>query len=188
MDSKAKESDSFLINMFGGNLKLDCVFPYPDVLNADQKETLSMYIPQATKLYKELNDPLKNDKDEKLDPKIEKTMREMGAFGVMTPAEYGGAEMCATQFARLGEVIGSNDLGISVYLGAHQSIGYKGIVLFGNDEQKQKWLPDLAVGNKIAAFCLTEPSSGSDASSIKTNAKLSSDGKHWILNGKRSIS
>lgn len=117
--------------MFGGHLKLDNVFPFPDVLNEDQKETLSMYIPQATKLYKELNDPLKNDKNESLDPKIEQVMREMGAFGVMTPAEYGGSEMCATQFARLAEVIGSNDLGISVYLGAHQSIGYKGIVLYG---------------------------------------------------------
>ena len=103
----------------------------------------------------------------------------------MTPVEYGGADMCATQFARLAEVIGSNDLGISVFLGAHQSIGYKGIVLFGNQKQKEKYLPDLAAGNKIAAFCLTEPSSGSDASSIKTNAKLSSDGKHWIMNGSK---
>jgi len=185
LDSKVKESDSFLINMFGGNLKLDCVFPFPDVLDQDQKETLSVYIPQATKLYKELNDPLKNDKDEKLDPKVEQTMKDMGAFGVMTPSEYGGSDMTATQFARLAEVIGSNDLGISVYLGAHQSIGYKGIVLFGDEKQKQKYLPDLAAGKKIAAFCLTEPSSGSDASSIKTNAKLSSDGKHWIMNGSK---
>merc|ERR1719461_298218 len=70
-------------------------------------------------------------------------------------------------------------------MGAHQSIGYKGILIAGTDEQKSKYLPRLATGKDFAAFALTEPSSGSDAQSIKTRADLSADGKHWILNGSK---
>ena len=173
------------MNMFAGSCKLDKVFPYPDVLPEDERETLRMIIPQATKLYKELNDPLKNDQNESVDEKVVERMKGIGAFGVMVPTEYDGAGMTATQFARLGEVIGGNDLGISVFLGAHQSIGYKGLVLYGTDAQKEKYLRDLATGQKIAAFCLTEPGSGSDASSIKTRATLSANGKHWILSGNK---
>jgi very long chain acyl-CoA dehydrogenase len=185
LEAKNRESDSFIMNMFAGNCKLDKVFPYPDVVSDDQREMLRMLIPQATKLYNELNDPLKNDQNESVDEKVVERMKEIGAFGVMVPAEYEGADMSATQFARLGEVIGGNDLGISVFLGAHQSIGYKGLVLFGTKPQKDKYLADLATGRRIAAFCLTEPGSGSDASSIKTRAVLSADGKHWILNGSK---
>jgi very long chain acyl-CoA dehydrogenase len=68
-------------------------------------------------------------------------------------------------------------------MGAHQSIGYKGILLFGTPEQKKKYLPDLATGRKFAAFCLTEPGSGSDANSISTRAQLSECGKFYRLNG-----
>jgi very long chain acyl-CoA dehydrogenase len=66
---------------------------------------------------------------------------------------------------------------VGIFLGAHQSIGFKGITLFGTPEQKAKYLPDLAAGKKIAAFALTEPSSGSDANSIRTRAVLSDDGE-----------
>lgn len=83
------------------------------------------------------------------------------------------------------EIVGEHDLGVGITLGAHQSIGFKGILLFGNPEQKQKYLPDVATGNKIAAFCLTEPGSGSDAASIKSRAVLSDDKKHYILNGNK---
>ena len=109
----------------------------------------------------------------------------MGAFGIQVPIEMGGIGLNNTQYARLGELMGRYDLSIGVTLGAHQSIGFKGILLFGTDEQKQKYLPDLASGKKIACFCLTEPSAGSDASGIRTKAVLSPDGKHYILNGSK---
>ncbi|KAM5127354.1 very long-chain specific acyl-CoA dehydrogenase, mitochondrial, partial [Mantella aurantiaca] len=94
-------------------------------------------------------------------------------------------------YARLVEIVGSHDLGVGITLGAHQSIGFKGILLYGTEEQKKKYLPRLASGETIAAFCLTEPSSGSDAASIRTTAKKSpcgnfytlSGGKLWISNG-----
>ncbi|RCN26767.1 hypothetical protein ANCCAN_27506 [Ancylostoma caninum] len=88
---------------------------------------------------------------------------ELGAFGALVPPEYEGAGMNNSQMARLAEIVGAHDLGLGVVMGAHQSIGYKGILLFGTEEQKAKYLPDLASGRKFAAFCLTEPSSGSDA-------------------------
>ena len=80
--------------------------------------------------------------------------------------------MSNTQYARFSEIIGSTDLGLGIFLGAHQSIGFKGILLVGNETQKEKYLPDLASGETIAAFALTEPSAGSDASSVKSRAEL----------------
>ena len=83
------------------------------------------------------------------------------------------------------DVLGANDLSLSlgVFLTGHQGIGYKGILIAGTEEQKEKYLPDLAAGDKMAAFALTEPGSGSDASSISTRAELSEDGKFWVMNG-----
>ncbi len=91
--------------------------------------------------------------------------------------------MSNSGYARLGEVMGEFDLGLGIHLGAHQSIGFKGILLFGTPEQKAKYLPALAKGENVAAFALTEPSVGSDANSVKTRAVLDSDGKTWRLSG-----
>lgn len=101
------------------------------------------------------------------------------------PTELSGVGLNNTQYARLVEIVGAYDLGVGITLGAHQSIGFKGILIAGNPEQKKKYLPDVATGAKVAAFCLTEPGSGSDAASIKSKAVLSDDGKHFILNGNK---
>ncbi|XP_078480889.1 complex I assembly factor ACAD9, mitochondrial [Lampetra planeri] len=87
-------------------------------------------------------------------------------------------------YARLAEII-SLDGSIAVTLAAHQAIGLKGILIAGNEAQKQKYLPKLASGEYVAAFCLTEPGSGSDAASIQTRATLSEDGKHYLINGSK---
>ncbi|KAK1339574.1 hypothetical protein QTO34_018127 [Cnephaeus nilssonii] len=96
----------------------------------------------------------------------------------------GGLGLSNTMYARLGEIV-SLDASIAVTLAAHQAIGLKGIILAGSEEQKAKYLPKLASGEHIAAFCLTEPASGSDAASIRTRASLSEDQKHYILNGSK---
>nr|XP_006206830.1 complex I assembly factor ACAD9, mitochondrial [Vicugna pacos] len=87
-------------------------------------------------------------------------------------------------YARLVEVI-SMDGSITVTLAAHQAIGLKGILLAGSEEQKARYLPRLASGEHVAAFCLTEPASGSDTASIQTRATLSEDKKHYVLNGSK---
>lgn len=172
------------MNLFSGQIRTDLVFPYPDVLNDEQYEILEMVQAPTSKLYEKF-DPLVAEEKELYEPEHLEQVKAMGGYGIMVPAEYGGAGLNNTQYARLGEVMGSRDLAIGIVLGAHQSIGYKGILLFGNQEQKDKYLPDLATGKKLAAFALTEPSSGSDASSIQSRAVLSADGKHFILNGSK---
>ena len=95
----------------------------------------------------------------------------LGLFGLQIPVELNGLGLSNTAYARVVERV-CFDGSIAVTLLAHQSIGLK-----GNDAQKQKYLPRLATGEHIAAFALTEPTSGSDAQSIRTRAKLSPDGK-----------
>lgn len=85
-------------------------------------------------------------------------LKEQGAFGIQVPVDFGGLGLNNTQAARLFEIVSGHDLGISICVGAHQSIGFKGILLFGTDVQKQQYLPRLASGEDVAAFCLTEPS------------------------------
>ncbi|XP_058423951.1 complex I assembly factor ACAD9, mitochondrial-like [Diceros bicornis minor] len=101
---------------------------------------------------------------------------------MQVPEEHGGLGLSNTMYAQLGEII-SLDTSIAVTLAAHQAIGLKGIVLAGSEEHKAKYPPKLASGEHIAAFCLTEPASGSDAASIGTRATLSEDKKHYVLNG-----
>ncbi|CAD5212393.1 unnamed protein product [Bursaphelenchus okinawaensis] len=180
---KVEESKSFVMNLFRGRAVTEHVFPYPLNLDEDRRETLSMIIDPTQKFLEEVNDPFKNDENAEIPMKKLKQFAELGAFGAVVPEEYEGAGLVNAQMARLAEIVGSNDLGLGVVMGAHQSIGYKGILLFGTPEQKKKYLPDVATARKFAAFCLTEPSSGSDANSIKTKAVKSEDGKHYILNG-----
>lgn len=83
------------------------------------------------------------------------------------PQDYGGMGATNTGYSRMCEIVGAYDLGLGICLGAHQSIGFKGILLFGTPEQKAKYLPQVSTGKVYAAFCLTEPTVGSDAASIK---------------------
>eukprot|EP01135_Chromosphaera_perkinsii_P001543 Nk52_evm13s207 gene=Nk52_evmTU13s207 len=176
---------SFARGLFLGKIREAEVFPYPNTLTEDAKETLQMVVPMTEKFFEEVNDPALNDEKAAIPEDVWQGLKEMGAFGLQVPEELGGVGLSNTGYARLVEIVGGNDLGVGIALGAHQSIGFKGISLFGNPEQKQKYLPKLAVGEDIAAFALTEPSSGSDANSIKTRAELSADGKHWIMNGNK---
>jgi len=114
-------------------------------------------------------------------------MRKAGEQGFLSadiPEQYGGLGLDKISTTLLAETLArSSSFALSV--GAHTGIGTLPIVFFGSNEQKQKYLPLLASGEKIAAYCLTEPASGSDALGAKTTARLSDDGKHYILNGSK---
>jgi len=181
----AVHSKSFVQNLFRGLVEPEQLFPYPDVLNSEQRETLEMLVPMAERVIFEVNDPLLNDKQSQVPEETIQQLRELGAFGLQVSEELGGVGLTNTQYGRITEIVGQNDLGLGIFIGAHQSIGFKGILLVGTPEQKEQYLPALATGEQFAAFALTEPSAGSDANSVKTNAKLSPDGKHWILNGSK---
>jgi len=183
MQKKAVHSKSFAQNIFRGMIETEQVFPYPIALDEEQRENLEMLVPIAERVMEEQNDPLLNDQLETVPENTIQALRELGAFGLQVPVELDGVGLTNTQYARLTEVVGGNDLGVGIFIGAHQSIGFKGILICGNDEQKQKYLPKVATGENFAAFALTEPSSGSDAGSIKTRAELNEAGTHYILNG-----
>lgn len=109
---------------------------------------------------------------------------ELGLLGTSVPEEYGGFGMNFNTSMLVAEVIGAGH-SFAVALSAHTGIGTLPILYYGNAEQKQKYLPKLATGEWKAAYCLTEPDSGSDANSGKTKAKLTDDGKHYIINGQK---
>ncbi|MGE8206546.1 acyl-CoA dehydrogenase family protein [Heyndrickxia sp. NPDC080065] len=116
--------------------------------------------------------------------KLLKSAGELGLLGADVPEEYGGLELDKVSSALIAEKMAKVG-GFSISHGAHVGIGSLPIVLFGNEEQKKKYLPLLATGEKLAAYALTEPSSGSDALGAKTTAKLNEAGTHYILNGEK---
>ncbi|CAL7939676.1 unnamed protein product [Xylocopa violacea] len=179
-----KESQSFVMNIFRGELQTSQVFPFPEVLADDEIDTLKLLIDPIEKFFEEVNDPMKNDDNASIDEKTMQAMWDLGIFGLQVPQQYGGLGLTNTQYSRIVEICGYHDLGIGITLGSHQSIGFKGILLFGTPEQKQKYLPRVCNG-EYAAFCLTEPSSGSDAGSIRSRAVKSADGSHYVLNGSK---
>jgi acyl-CoA dehydrogenase len=112
---------------------------------------------------------------------VVREMAALGFFGLPFSEEYGGAGAGDLGYCLALEQFGRTSAAYSNLIGAHTSIGSMSIYLGGTDEQKRRYLPDLTAGRKIAAFSLTEPSSGSDAASIQTTAR--SEGGRWLLNG-----
>jgi len=116
--------------------------------------------------------------------KLLKEAGELGLLGADVPEEYGGLALDKISSALIAEKM-SRAGGFSISHGAHVGIGSLPIVLFGNEEQKQKYLPPLATGEKLAAYALTEPGSGSDALGARTTAVLNAEGTHYVLNGEK---
>ncbi|MFY4775577.1 acyl-CoA dehydrogenase family protein [Metabacillus sp. RGM 3146] len=119
-----------------------------------------------------------------LSVKLLKQAGELGLLGADVPEEYGGIGLDKISSALINEKF-SRAGGFALSYGAHVGIGSLPIVLFGNEDQKKKYLPYLATGEKLAAYALTEPGSGSDALGAKTTAKLNAEGTHYILNGEK---
>lgn len=116
--------------------------------------------------------------------KLMRSAGELGLLGADVPEIYGGLGLDKVSSTIISENLAQASA-FALSIGAHVGIGTLPIVFFGTPEQKKKYLPDLATGAKIAAYCLTEPTSGSDALGARTTARLSSDGKHYLLNGSK---
>ena len=124
-------------------------------------------------------------KDYALTEECMKKLGEMGALGIAVPEEYGGLGMGFISTMLACDLASGGNGSLATAYGAHTGIGTLPILLYGTEEQKKKYLPALATGEKFGAYCLTEPDAGSDANSGKTRAKLSEDGKHYIINGQK---
>jgi alkylation response protein AidB-like acyl-CoA dehydrogenase len=125
-----------------------------------------------------------DSQEEGLMPKLLEKAGELGILGISVPEAYDGLGFDFVTSMLTTEVIGAGH-SVAVALSAHTGIGTLPILYYGNEEQKKKYIPKLATGEWKACYCLTEPGSGSDANSGKTSAKLSADGKHYILNGQK---
>uniref|UniRef100_A0A4W4DY26 Complex I assembly factor ACAD9, mitochondrial n=1 Tax=Electrophorus electricus TaxID=8005 RepID=A0A4W4DY26_ELEEL len=170
-------------DLFLGKLNKNEVFPYPEISH-EELEEINQFVPPVEKFFREDVNSKKIDEEAVIPQATLTGLKALGLFGIQVPEEYGGLGLSNTMYARLGEIL-SLDAAIAVTLSAHQAIGLKGILMAGTEQQKAKYLPRLASGEHMAAFCLTEPGSGSDAASIQTRATLTEDGKHFVLNGSK---
>src|SRR3954447_14444481 len=172
---------SFAKSMFLGEIHEDVVFPYPRP-HPDEQDKIRGLVQSVRELAEAKIDPRKMEDERWVPDELLAEMGERGLMGLYVPEEYGGQGLSQTGYCRGFEESAQIAPRLSVVLGVHQSIGMKGIVLCGTDAQKERFLPDLASGRKLAAFALTEPNAGSDAYHVESRAVQQPDGS-WMLNG-----
>jgi len=176
--------------LFAGVVREDVLFPFPEPSSEDQ-ETVSAFLGSLRAFVRDRVDSARIDREKRIPPEVVRGLADLGTFGISIPEEYGGYGFSSSAYCRVMEEVGRTDASLGILIGGHQSIGMKALLLYGTEEQKKRWLPALAAGEKIAAFALTEPEAGSDAASIRTTARYDAgrgefvlDGsKHWISNG-----
>lgn len=178
------EQNSFMKSFFFGQIREELIFPFPK-LKPETSETVSMIRDSLEKFAKDNVKSPEWDEKGGAPHEIVQKLAELGILGMAVPEDLGGLGLPQFGYARVMQELAATDASLAVISGAHQSIGYKAVMLFASDEQKKRWLPKLASGEMIACFCLTEPSSGSDAASIQTRAVLSEDKSHYILTGNK---
>src|SRR6202047_1098247 len=171
----------------GGSLLVDACSPEdvfsPLDLTDDQKligRTAEEFV--RNEVVPRISDP--ETHNPALMPQLLKKAGEIGLLGGGVPEQYGGAGLDKVSSVQLAEKL-SAYASFGVSHGGHSGIGTLPIVFFGNEDQKKKYLPQLATGEKLAAYCLSEPQAGSDAQNSRTRAVLSPDGRSWILNGQK---
>lgn len=177
-------SPSFMKSLFQGRIEDNLLFPYPEI-GKEESEYLEAFVDSLHKYAADHIDSDAIEDNQEIPKEVLRELGELGLWGLIIPEEYDGFDFSQTAYSKVFENVARIDGSLVVTLGAHSSIGLKGILLFGTEAQKQKYLPALAAGESLAAFALTEPGSGSDAASIKTKATLSDDGTYYILNGNK---
>jgi acyl-CoA dehydrogenase family protein 9 len=175
---------SFSKGLVLGEIHEDLVFPWPVRESAEEEDRIRGLITAFRDYAAEHIDSRAIDRAGWIEDHVYRDLGELGLMGLYVPAEYGGQGLSQTGYARVFEAIGQVDGSLTVAMGVHQSIGMKGIVLFGSDAQKERYLPDLASARKLAGFALTEPGAGSDAYNIESRAVRNGDGS-WTLNGEK---
>ena len=171
-------------NLILGEIVEENLFPYPAIRSRD-RELLGQVVEAIDDFLSDKSADFRRwDREGAQPAEFIESLRELGLFSLIIPEEFGGLALSNAAYARVLAQTSSYDSSVSLTIGAHSSIGMKGILLFGTPEQKARYLPRLATGELIAAFCLTEPGAGSDAASIRTSAKRGEDGA-WILNGEK---
>ena len=179
------EDMGFIKNVFWGRFREDLVFPYP----RESKEERE----RCDELLEELEDYLENehprveiDQEQYIPDWVIERLFDMGVMGMIIPKEYGGQGLGVTSYNRVLEMIGRYCASTAVMVSAHQSIGCKALVMFGDEDQKEEYLPMVA-NEKLSAFCLSEPNVGSDAAGQESFSVKTEEGD-FILNGEKKWS
>jgi acyl-CoA dehydrogenase family protein 9 len=180
---------SFVRGIFAGALHDSLLFPYPPPLDRrdpNEARIVRRLIDDLRQMQREgLIDSERFDEEETIGEDVIRALARAGFLALSIPKEYGGLGLSMTGYARVFGELSRTDASLAVLVGVHCGLGSKAIVLFGNAEQKARYLPMLARGETLAAYALTEPETGSDAQHIKTVARPSADGSRWILDGRK---
>jgi alkylation response protein AidB-like acyl-CoA dehydrogenase len=183
MQMESKKTISFMRSLCLGEIEQDVLTPFPKI-QATESETLKGVFSSLDAWLKQHESNFRKwDRAGEFADGFLQEMRELGLFSLIVPEEFGGLGLSSTGYSRMLQELAKYDGSVAITAGAHSSIGMRGLLLFGTDEQKAKFFPKLATGEMIAAFCLTEPGAGSDAASIKTKAVK--DGDSWVLSGEK---
>ena len=175
---------SFVRQLFEGNFQLGLIHPFP-APDPVEVERARPFLEKLEAFMRAHVDSDRIDREGKIPPEVIQGLRELGAFGIKIPTEYGGLGLSQLMYTRAIGLVTSQDGSLTALLSAAQSIGVPTpLKLFGTPEQKKKYLPRLAKG-AISAFALTEANVGSDPAGVATHAELSADGTHYILNGEK---
>jgi alkylation response protein AidB-like acyl-CoA dehydrogenase len=175
---------SVVKGLVAGRILEELLFPYPKLREKD-REVLGAMVEAIDQFLATKHGDFKRwDRDAAQPPEFIQGLRDLGLFGLIIPEAQGGIGLSNAAYARVLSQTSCHDSSVTLTIAAHSSIGMKGLLLFGTEEQKARYLPRLASGEMIAAFCLTESGSGSDAASIRTHAEKLEDGS-WTLNGEK---
>jgi alkylation response protein AidB-like acyl-CoA dehydrogenase len=175
---------SFVRDLFLGNLRMELIHPYPEQ-DAEEIARAKPFLDKLERFLREKVDSDQIDREGEIPDAVIQGLRDLGAFGIKIPREYGGLGLSQLSYMKAIELVSSVDGSITALLSAHQSIGVpQPLKMFGTDSQKKKYFPRLAKG-AISAFALTEAGVGSDPAALETMAIPGDDGESWILNGEK---
>lgn len=175
---------SFVRELFLGNLRMDLIHPIPEP-EAGARERGEKFMKEMIDFLEREVDGLQIEKDGKIPENVMQGLRDLKAFAMKIPQEYGGLELSQVMYGRAVATISTYSSAIGVLLSAHQSIGVpQPLKMFGTPEQKKKYLPRFAEG-QVSAFALTEPDVGSDPARMEATADPTEDGEAYILNGEK---
>jgi alkylation response protein AidB-like acyl-CoA dehydrogenase len=178
------DRESFMRSFFEGRFRLDLVHPHPRP-DPEEEDRGREFLSRVEAFARDHIDGDAIDREGWVPDEVLDGLRELGAFGIKIPREYGGLGLSQRTYNRALALVSSRCASTGAFLSAHQSIGIpQPLSLFGTEEQKRKYLPRVAKG-ALSAFALTEDEAGSDPANMTTSAVLSGDGSHWILNGRK---
>ena len=180
---------SFVKGLFFGAIDENLVFPWPERPQAEV-DGVHALLAGVRRFFDARVDAAEIDREARIPAEVLQGLKDVGVFGLVVPPAYGGLGLSSSATARVMQEVAGLDSSIAATLAAHQSLGIKGLLLFGSEELRQRYLPRAASGELVAAFALAESGSGSDAAAIQTRAERREDGSYllngskvWITNG-----